>query len=262
MNPYEGTPAKILAITRQTATDWTFRLACPHTPQPGQFFEVSLPRVGEGPISICGLGDGFVEMTIRRVGKVTAAIFDLYEGDTLYLRGPYGHGFDLPNYNGKHLVVLAGGTGLAPVRGVIQHFVARRGQLKAFDVVLGFKSPGDILFRSEIDQWAKGADVRITVDKADETWAGPVGVITTLLGDVPMPQLADVSAIVVGPPAMMKFCLRSLLDRGLSPEQIWVSYERRMSCGLGKCGHCKINGKYVCLDGPVFNYTQAQWLVD
>jgi anaerobic sulfite reductase subunit B len=128
--------------------------------------------------------------------------------------------------------------------------------------VLGFKSPRDILFAGEFEQWARSASVRVTVDKPDEHWKGHAGVITTLLPEVPLPSLVDVAAVVVGPPIMMKFCLQGLLSRGLSAEQIWVSYERRMSCGLGKCGHCKINGKYVCLDGPVFNFSQAQWLVD
>ncbi len=261
-NPYLPTPAQILEVRPETAIDWTYRLAWPEAPRPGQFFEVSVPRLGEAPISVSGFGEGWIEMTIRKVGRVTDGIFALRPGDTLHLRGPYGNGFEPQRFAGRHLIVAAGGTGLAPVRGVVRHWVEHRDALKGLDVLLGFRDAGNILFRDEIAAWADRSAVQVTVDHGGEGWTGHVGVITTLIPDLPIPSLPDVEAIVVGPPVMMKFTVLALLERGLAEQQIWVSYERRMSCGIGKCGHCKINDRYVCLDGPVFNFSEARWLID
>jgi anaerobic sulfite reductase subunit B len=262
VNPYRATPATILDIRQETAIDVTYRVAWDTSPQPGQFYEISLPRIGEAPISVSDFGDGYLEMTIRKVGHVTDRIFALRPGEQLFLRGPYGHGFPLEQFVGQHLVVAAGGTGLAPVKSVIRHFTTHREQVLGLDVVLGFRTPADILFRDEIAAWGQQANVQVTVDRAAEGWTGHVGVITTLFPALALCPLDAVQVIVVGPPMMMKFAVLAFLERGLRKEQIWVSYERRMSCGLGKCGHCKIGDKYVCLDGPVFNFSEAQWLID
>lgn len=261
-NPYQPHPATILEIRAQTTVDVTYRLAWPDPPQPGQFFEVSVPRFGEAPISISEIGDGYIEMTIRKVGTVTDAIFAMQPGDQLHLRGPYGHGFPLDRLAGSHLVIAAGGTGLAPVKPVIEHALAQQAHFPAVNVLLGFRSPGDILFRDAIAAWQQQVAVHVTVDHADDTWMGHVGVITRLIPTLDLCALDTTQAVVVGPPMMMKFTVLALLEHGLREDQIWVSYERRMSCGLGKCGHCKINDKYVCVDGPVFNFVDARWLID
>lgn len=261
-NPYLPRPATILEVRRETEIDYTYRLAWPENPKPGQFFEVSIPRFGEAPISVSDFGDGYLDMTIRSVGLVTDAIFDLQVGDTLYLRGPYGNGFEVDKFADKHLIIAAGGTGLAPVKGVISYFIAHPDELLGFDILLGFKSPNDILFCNEVAAWQKHASVQLTVDCADDGWNGNVGLITELIRRLDMSGLSNAEIVVVGPPMMMKFSVQSFLERGIARERIWVSYERRMSCGIGKCGHCKINDKYVCLDGPVFNFTEAQWLID
>jgi anaerobic sulfite reductase subunit B len=261
-NPYQPQPAAILDIRPETAIDTTFRLAWDTPPSPGQFYEVSLPRLGEAPFSISGIGDGYLDMTIRKVGRVTEGIFALQPGDHVYLRGPYGHGFPLEQLAGKRLVIAAGGTGLAPVKPVIQYALAHPERFNGMEILLGFRSPEDILFREEIAAWQQQAPVHITVDRAAPGWPGKVGVITELLPGLDLAPLDQFQAVVVGPPLMMKFTVRALTERGLCDDQIWVSYERRMSCGLGKCGHCKINEKYVCVDGPVFNFTEARWLID
>ena len=261
-NPYLPRPARILDIRRETEIDYTYRLEWPERPQPGQFFKVSIPRFGEAPISVSDFGDGYLDMTIRSVGRVTDGIFDLQPGDTLYVRGPYGRGFRVEQYTDKHLIIAAGGTGLAPVKGVISHFTERPDELAGFDILLGFKSPDDILFRDEVAAWSERANVQMIVDRATDGWNGNVGLITELIRQLEMSDRSNTEAVIVGPPMMMKFSVKEFLERGLAKEQIWVSYERRMSCGIGKCGHCKINDRYVCLDGPVFNFTEAQWLVD
>jgi anaerobic sulfite reductase subunit B len=261
-NPYVPLPAEILSVRPETSIDFTYRLAWPHQPQPGQFFEVSVPGLGEAPISVCDFGQGYIEMTIRKVGRVTDGIFALSAGDRLFLRGPYGRGFPLERLRHRHLIIAAGGTGLAPVRSVISHFAYGDGRTKAMDVLLGFKTTGDVLFADDINRWSQTVRVEVTVDRPDEGWQGHSGVITTLVPKLDIPDLASVEAVVVGPPMMMKFTVLALLDRGIPEDRIWVSYERRMSCGIGKCGHCKINDRYVCLDGPVFNLSEARWLMD
>ena len=261
-NTYLPHPAPILDIRQETAVDWTFRLRWNgDSPRPGQFLQLSVPRAGEAPISASGWGYGWVELTVRRVGTVTGALFALPVGSTVHLRGPYGNPFPVEEFAGWPTVVAAGGTGLAPVRGLIRHLLGTKGTVAGpseATILAGFRSPADVLFAADLAAW--GATV--TVDRGGPGWQGHVGVITTLVPDLPMPDPAAVRAVVVGPPLMMKYTVASFLDRGLAPEQIWVSYERRMSCGLGKCGHCKIMHSYVCVDGPVYRYADAQYLID
>lgn len=270
-NQYLPFKARILAKYQQTQLDWTYRLECPLKPTFGQFMEVSLPGAGECPISISDFGENYIEMTIRTVGKVTEGLDKLKRDDCLFLRGPYGKGFPIEEFYNKHLIVAAGGTGLAPVKSVINYFYAQPNLLKQCDILTGFKTPGDVLFAKDLDQWAQTFRVEVTVDKLDEEEKPKVtahscspkrGLITGLIPAVQMYSLEDVRVIVVGPPLMMKYTVQEFLDRGLAKEKIWVSFERKMSCGLGKCGHCKIDETYVCLEGPVFNFAQAQTLLD
>ncbi len=260
-NPYLPRPFRVLAVTPQTAIDRTFRLESDLTPGCGQFLELSLPGLGEAPISISDFGSGWLELTIRNVGRVTAGLFALRPGDMVYARGPYGHGFDPAVYRGKNLLVVAGGTGLAPVKSLIRHFVANRGELTGFDLILGFKSPSDVLFGAEIGSWRAAAGVILTVDRGDDRWTGQTGLVTHHIETFAF-RPGPTEAIVVGPPPMMKFSTLALLRRGMPETAITVSFERRMSCGLGKCGHCKIDDTYVCLEGPVFSYARARKLLD
>jgi len=262
INPYLPFPAEIIDIHQETSIDYTYRLAWSGEARFGQFFEVSIPRYGEAPISICDIGEGVLEMTLRNVGRVTRSIFELKPGDRLFLRGPYGNGFPLEDFAGTPLVITAGGTGLAPVKGLINHFLTPEHLLPSLHILLGFKTPGDILFGDDITRWSAGASMHITVDKPDAGWCGPSGVVTNLFTELTTELIASAQYIVVGPPIMMACSIRQLRENGVELERIWVSYERRMSCGIGKCGHCKINDRYVCLDGPVFNLTDAQWLLD
>lgn len=260
-NPYLPRPLRILSVTPQTALDWTFRLESDFFPGYGRFLELSLPGLGEAPISISDFGPGWLEMTIRKVGRVSGGIFALRPGDTIYVRGPYGHGFEPETYRGKNLLVVAGGTGLAPVKSLIRYFAARRDELAGFALICGFKSPADILFADEIESWRSAAEIILTVDRGDERWAGETGLVTHHIEKFRF-RSGPTEAIVVGPPPMMKFSCLALLQRGIPEAAITVSFERKMSCGLGKCGHCKIDETYVCLEGPVFNYVKARQLLD
>ena len=263
-NTYAPFRSKIQSVVRHTDIEYTFRMEYAGAAKPGQFFEVSIPKFGEAPISISGIGDGFVELTIRRVGKVTREVFEQYAGDSLMLRGPYGNGFDLDLYRGHELVVVAGGTGLSPVRGVVDHFGCHSDEVKALHLIAGFKSPADILFLEELGRWKRTMNVILTVDCASEGDDTPclVGLVTEYIPQLSLENVADARAIVVGPPAMMRFSTQGLMKIGVREENIWISHERKMCCGLGKCGHCKINDVYVCLDGPVFNFKDAGRLLD
>lgn len=261
-NEYVPFLSKILKVIRHTDIEYTFRMSYMGDVRPGQFFEVSLPKYGEAPISVSGISKGSVDLTIRRVGKVTNEIFEQYEGSSLYLRGPYGNGFCLDDYRGRELVIVAGGTGVSPVRGVIDHFAHCPGELSSFSVIAGFKTPDDTLFQEDFAFWKKQLSVTLTVDDNTADPSYPQGLVTQYIPQLTFRDIKNAAAIVVGPPAMMRFSVKALLDLGLCEEQIWISHERKMCCGIGKCGHCRINDTYVCLDGPVFNYAKGSRLLD
>jgi anaerobic sulfite reductase subunit B len=261
-NIYLPRRSKIIKIEPHTDIDYTFRMENNEEVKPGQFFEVSIPKYGEAPISICGIGEGYIDLTIRKVGKVTDVIHTFFPGDTLFLRGPYGNGFDIENYKDKELIIAAGGTGLAPVKGIIDYFSENRSEVKDINVLAGFKSPEDILFKNDIENWKNNVKVTVTVDSAKEDYKGNKGLITNYVKDIKINNIEDVEVIIVGPPIMMKFTVQEFKKLGIKEENIWVSYERKMCCGVGKCGHCKINDTYICLDGPVFKFSEAKELID
>ena len=260
-NPYIPFPSKIKEVIKHTDKEYTFRMEFAGDVKPGQFFEVSIPKYGEAPISVSGIGEDCVDLTIRRVGRVTNEVFERYVGDSLLMRGPYGNGFDTSLYEEGEVVVVAGGTGVSPVRGVIDA-LTDTAEPKDKHVIVGFKSPDDMLFRDDLERWNEKLDLILTVDGAPEGYEGKTGLVTAFIPDLPLRDAAKAKAVVVGPPIMMKFAVQGLLEKGFKEENIWVSQERKMCCGLGKCGHCRIGEKYVCLDGPVFNYTESKNMID
>jgi len=260
-NAYMPFLSQIQKVIRHTDIEYTFRMHYVGEVKPGQFFEVSVPKYGEAPISVSGIGDDYVDLTIRKVGKVTNEIFENQEGKSLFMRGPYGNGFLPENYRGKELVVVAGGTGVSPVKGIIDYFGNHPEEVKALHVIAGFKSPKDILFREDIARWENQMELIVTVDASDEP-GYRTGLVTKYIPDLQVSDIKSAAGIVVGPPVMMKFAAAELLKKGMSEEQIWISQERKMCCGLGKCGHCRMGSTYICLDGPVFNYTAGKALID
>ena len=178
-----------------------------------------------------------------------------------FMRGPYGNGFEKENYQGKELIVVAGGTGVSPVRGVISYFGEHQNEVKKLHTILGFKSPSDILFREDLKKWEQQMDLILTVDSSDDD-AYRTGLVTKYIPELEPDNIHETAAIVVGPPIMMKFAVAELLKQGMKEEQIWISQERKMCCGLGKCGHCRMNDTYICLDGPVFCYSEGKKLFD
>ena len=261
-NEYIPFPSQVKEIIRHTEIEYTFRMGFTGDVKPGQFFEVSIPKYGEAPISVSGIGPDTVDLTIRKVGKVTNQIFENFEGNTLPLRGPYGNGFDIEHYKGKELFIIAGGTGLSPVKGIVDYFSNHPGEAKDTTLIAGFKSPDDILFKQDFEQWEKTIKVIKTVDTAPEGYQGLTGIVTKYIPELPVKDPDNAVFIIVGPPIMMKFTVIEVQKRGIRDQNIWISYERKMCCGLGKCGHCKMDSTYICLDGPVFNYAEGKNLID
>jgi anaerobic sulfite reductase subunit B len=261
-NQYIPFSAAVKEIIKHTALEYTFRMSYRGAVRPGQFFEVSIPHYGEAPISVSGIGEGTVDLTIRRVGRVTEEVFAYDKHDSLFLRGPYGNGFNVDDYKHKELFVVAGGTGVSPIRGVVDYFASHTDETQGLTLVAGFKTPHDLLFRADFARWQKTATIILTTDNNGGDAAYKQGLVTEYVPKIEVKDLNTAQAIVVGPPAMMRFTIKALLERGFIEQNIWISHERKMCCGLGKCGHCRINHTYVCIDGPVFNYTKGKLLID
>ena len=253
---------KILDVKKESLHEWTFKVETDIKPSHGQFLQLSIPKVGEAPISVSSYGDGWMDFTIRSVGKVTDVIFQKKPGDTLFLRGAYGHGWPVEKFQGKHMVVITGGTGLAPVKSMLNMFYDNPDYVKSVTLICGFKNEEGIIFKNDLEKWKEKFTTIYTLDR-DHKEGWNTGFVTEFVSKVPFSEFGeDYDVVIVGPPPMMKFTAIEAEKCGVKDENIWVSFERKMSCAVGKCGHCRIDEVYVCLDGPVFNYTKAKYLVD
>ena len=234
--------------------------------EPGQFVEVSILGVGEAPISISSppTGGSSFELVVRRVGNVTNKLHELKVNDKIGIRGPFGRGFDAKALEGRNLIFVAGGIGMVPMRSLISFILndSNRDRYGMITILYGSKTPQEVLFRNEIEEWKKKKEVtvKLTVDKCPDgvCWDGCIGLVTSLFPQVRWRDVDNTVAIVIGPPIMYKFVIKCLHTMGVKDENIYVSLERRMKCGIGKCGHCQINGIYVCKEGPVFNYSEIK----
>jgi len=231
---------------------------------PGQFNMLTAFGVGESAISMSGdpARKGGIVHTIRAVGSVSRALTELRRGDKLGLRGPFGVGWPMVDLDGKDVIVMAGGIGLAPLRPVIYRLLAERERFADVAILYGTRSPADILFRSELESWRQRLDVtlEVTVDHAAEGWHGHVGVVTTLLPRIRIDP-EKVVALLCGPEIMMRFAVQALTSMGVAAESIYVSMERNMKCAIGLCGHCQFSPVFVCKDGPVFRYDRVRYLL-
>ncbi|MDP1808769.1 MAG: FAD/NAD(P)-binding protein [Actinomycetota bacterium] len=229
--------------------------------EPGQYNMVGLPGIGEAPISISSSPDrrDAFDHTVRIAGRVTTALSRLAIGDTVGLRGPYGHPWPLDELRGKDVAVIVGGTGCACIKPAINILTAHRDEFRSATILYGAKTAPELLFADEFDRWRdRGVDVYATIDSGNKLdWPFHVGVVTTLF-DRLKPSTDRSAALMSGPDIMMRFCVVDLLKRGWSPGSIWLSLERRMDCAVRMCGHCQLGPKYVCQDGPVFNYEEVE----
>lgn len=266
-NIYQPIKAVIENITEETPNIKTFHLK-PVEPiefRTGQFVELTVPGIGEAPFTPSS--DPFIkdkmEITIMNVGRVTTILHNMKPGDVVGIRGPYGKGYPVDDFLGKELVIVGGGVGLAPLRSLLLHLFNDMDKYKKVSLYYGSRSPKDMVYKRLIPQWGKRKNFNLTttVDVGDGTWTGKVGLVTTILKDFNVDK-NDAKAIVCGPPIMMKFTTFKLIDEGFKPENLYLSMEKNMSCGLGKCGHCRLGKYYICKDGPVFTFEQIKDLHD
>jgi NAD(P)H-flavin reductase len=266
-DPLWPRPAVVRRFVRETADTFTLVLDPSEGPlpfAPGQFHMLSLPGVGEVPISISGdpARPETVVHTVRAVGSVTRALQRLVPGATVGLRGPYGTAWPVDRALGHDLVIVAGGIGLAPLRPAVYHALAHRGQYGRVVLLYGARSPKDILYPRELREWRGRFDVEVevTVDRATADWQGSVGVVTRLVDRSPFDPASAV-AFLCGPEVMIRFGVMALARRGIPDGRLFVSLERNMKCAVGLCGHCQLGPYFVCRDGPVFAYDRVRDLL-
>ena len=269
-NIYQAQLMTVEAITQETPDIKTFRLVFQDDDlresfsyKSGQFGIFSVFGYGEAPFGIASspTRPGYIECSLKRIGKVTSAMHNLNVGDTMGFRGPYGGAFPIDEMRGKNLIFVGGGIGLAPLRSLIWNCLDTRGDFEDITIVYGARSMADLTYKPELQEWLQmdGVTTVLTVDPGgeDESWEGEVGFVPTILEKVnPSPENATV--ITCGPPIMIRFVLLSLGKLEFAPAQVVTTLEMKMKCGLGKCGRCNIGNKYVCKDGPVFTAEQLQ----
>lgn len=264
MNPYQPIRCKLLEVIPETPQIRTFVIE----PYPmirfeaGQFVELTVPGVGEAPFtpSSSPYDRDKLELTVMRVGRVTSALFEQPPGATLWIRGPYGHPYPLDRFEGHEVFIVGGGVGLAPLRSLFLALIHQPERYPKIFLRYGARSPRDIVYKSQLEEWKElaGVDLLVTVDEGDATWRGPTGVVTTILKEIPVNFLENTVGIVCGPPVMMKFVTQRLLEAGFDGRKIYLSMEKSMSCGIGKCGHCRLGRYLVCKDGPVLTWDQIK----
>jgi NAD(P)H-flavin reductase len=268
MNPtlYMPIPATIERITAETPDIKTYTIR-PDEPIPfkaGQFVELAVPGIGEAPFTPSSspkISD-HMEITIMRTGRVTDWLDTMKVGDEVGLRGPMGRAYPIEDFHGREILIVGGGCGVGPLRSLLLALVEDLDNYARIIVRYGARTPDSIVFRdAQMHGWNQGGalDVMLTVDEGNSGWDGHVGMITSIMTEDYLDCHADDGiAVMCGPPVMMKYGTETLLARGYRPENIYLSLERNMSCGVGQCGHCRLGRYYVCKDGPVFSYDEIQ----
>lgn len=265
-NPMLTHPYLVKSVQQETYDTFTIELepkneARPLSFLPGQFNMLYVFGVGEVPISICGdpaKPEALVHTT-RAVGTVTKAMWKLRRGDLIGVRGPFGTSWPVEEAKGHDVAIVTGGIGLPPLRPSLYHLLSKKQDYGKLFLLYGARTPEDIVYGREIEQWRKRPElsVDVTVDRATGQWRGNVGVVTTLIPKADFDP-ANTIAMIVGPEIMMRFTIAELQRRGVRDENIYISMERNMKCGFGFCGHCQLGPFFVCKDGPVFRFDRIK----
>ena len=265
-NVYRPITAEILDVVTESPTIKTFTVGPKEDIgfKAGEFMELTVPGFGEAPFtpsSSPSVKDK-IDFTIMNVGKVTNAIHQMNKGATVGVRGPFGKGYPLDAWKGKEILIVGGGVGGAPLRALFLALIERLDDFKKIIYCYGAKTPDDIIYKELIkEKWPKidpkKVEIRLTVDEGDSSWKGNVGVVTTVVKDLGM-DIANSIGVVCGPPVMMKFGTFTLVELGFPDNAIYLSMEKNMRCGIGKCGHCMLGEFMVCKDGPVMTYDQVK----
>jgi NAD(P)H-flavin reductase len=267
LNPMLPQTFRVRRVRRETPDTFTLEIEAANGDRtfsfaPGQFNMLYAFGVGEIAISISAdPDDKSLTHTTRVVGTVTKALGKLRPGDTLGVRGPFGSNWPVEQVTGHDVVVVAGGIGLAPLRGALEHLLRQRKQFGRLVLLYGVRTPEDVLYRHDLERWRnEGLQIYLTVDRATGSWGGHVGVVTSLIAHAPFDPVTAV-AMICGPEIMMRYTVLELQKRGLAEERIFLSMERNMKCAIGFCGHCQFGPEFICKDGPVFRYDRIKnWL--
>jgi NAD(P)H-flavin reductase len=260
VNPYVPKPARIIGVRDESPDTKTITVG-PNPLgvfTPGQFAMVTAYGVGEAPFSICSspFNKDMLQFSVRKMGSVTTVLHEAGVGDEVGVRGPYGRGWPVEKMVGKNILMVGGGIGLAPLRSLVLYVLEEKDRYGDIAVCYGARTPSLLMYRSEFDEWVnQGVKLYLTVDAGEEGWKSNVGVVTTIL-DKPVLNKAETIVCTCGPPVMIRFVLKKLVELGYSKKNIYASLEGRMRCGIGKCGHCHFGDKHVCLDGPVFQHDE------
>ena len=273
-NPYIPELARITDIRDESPKVRTFTIALrnerPFPYKPGQFVELSVFGTGEFPVSISGIlapARGGFRVSVRQSGAVTTNMMKLPVGATVGIRGPFGNGFPLDALAGRDVLLIAGGVGISPLKYLAECLLEQRDRYGKITLLYGSVSPSEVLFRDVLESWGgeegrrNGLETVLTVDAPSDGWEGNVGVVTELLGKVEVSP-EKTNAVICGPSVMMRFTTERLIAMGFPGDHLFLSFERRMQCGMGMCGHCMIGEKRVCLDGPVFEYEAVKGVFD
>ena len=263
-NPYNPIKSRLVDVIEESPTIKTFvfyNLNGGLSFETGQFVELQVPGLGEAPFtpsSNPAVKERF-DITIMKAGKVTDRLHSIQKGVELGIRGPYGKGYPLNEFKGKEVYIVGGGVGLAPLRSLLLALLNTKEDYKKIIFRYGARTPNDIIYKNLVEDWKNGTDidVKLTVDKADNLWKGNEGVVTTILDNKDV-NIENAVGVVCGPPIMMKFATFKLVEMGFKDSQIYLSMEKNMSCGIGKCGHCRVGNFYCCKEGPVFTYDQIK----
>ncbi len=268
-NEYLPKQAVIEKIVDETADVKTFTLRVKDKSgdllkyKPGQFMMLSLPGYGEAPFTFASspAKSSRFQISVKKIGSLTGAMHNLKVKDTVGARGPYGNTFPLDKMKKRDLLFVAGGIGMAPLRPVIQQVFKNRKSYGRVEIVYGARTPKDMIYTDEVKSWRDEADtdIHLTVDVPDESWGGACGVVCVLFPKIKINPQTSI-AVLCGPPLMIKFAIFDMLKLRFKEENIYASLERYMKCGIGKCGHCYVKGKYVCTDGPNFSYAEMKKL--
>lgn len=262
-NPYQPMLSRLVDVIDETPTIKTFVVEPPkpYAFKAGQFAQVTVLGIGEAPFTPSSdpAQPERLEFTVIRTGRVTDALHALRPGAQLGLRGPFGAGYPVEELEGRHVLVVGGGCGLAPLRSLLFTLFAQPERIRSLTITYGARESRELLYRRSYAEWAARPGVRMacSIDVPEPGWRGNVGVVTTLLQRLDTPA-AETIAVSCGPEIMLKFVTSTLLERGLTPEQIILSMNRRMSCGFGKCGRCNIGPYYLCRDGPDISYAKIK----
>lgn len=258
---YQIKPYRIVSVKKYTKDVKLFRVKCDLNPRPGMFLEVSVPKIGECPLASCSHNGKYIELLTRNAGNVTSEMFNLKKGDDVFIRGPYGRGFPVADLRKKNLILIAGGTGIAPITSMINYIEQNKSEFKKIFIYFGFRDEKNILLKERISKWEKKFLVFIGLSNDVTSHKYEKGFVNEIM-EKHKPVVDETVALLCGPEVMMRVATAELNKLGVRNKNIYWSMERRMECAFGSCGRCQIQDLYVCKDGPIFRYDKIKPRLD